>query len=169
MALQTMTLQPTARVTLRVALLALWLGLGASLVAAPLPGFAQSLRAISVTVDAVNADATLSVTLGSGQGETLRLAGITVPDCVREDATARLAGLTWGRVGFVEPDQPQRDAYGQLLGYLRVDGVLVNFLLVADGYAVPVDAPSRYAADLSAASDKARAGRLGVWSAACRG
>ena len=164
-----MMLHTTIGGATRVALVALWLALAASLLVAPRPGHAQSLRAIAVTVDAVYEDGILDVTLKSGQQETLRLAGIDVPDCVRNEAIARLEGLTWGRVAFLELDQPQRDASGQLNGYLRVDGVLLNLLLVTDGLAVPQSGSPRYAADLSAASDTAYAKRLGVWSAACQG
>lgn len=151
------------------ALLALWLGLGAALVGWPRPAFGQSLQSIAVrVVDVASADV-LVIALQSGQRATVRLAGISAPPCIQRDAIARVSGLALNKVVYLELAAQQRDAWGNLVGYVWVDTVMLNTLLVSEGLAAPAAGAARYQQNLDAAGYDASARLHGGWSTGCLG
>ncbi len=128
--------------------------------------FAQSSGAVSVTVRSVAGGGVLDVAFRDGRTARLRLAGIHVADCMSSRASDRLDGLARGRVDFLELDDQSGDIAGQLSGYVWVDGVMLNTLLVSEGYAVPRPSVtgSPYDEDLYAAAERASWSGLGLWS-----
>jgi len=75
--------------------------------------------------------------------------------------------LVEGHTVYLEFDQKERDNYERLLGYLYVDGVMVNALLVQEGYArVSLHPPNlKYASRLLGLQRKAWEERRGIWAA----
>jgi endonuclease YncB( thermonuclease family) len=147
--------------------LVLWLGLGALTLAWPRVALAQPLQSIVVTVTANHDGQLLDIAFRNGQRDVLRLAGIDVPACVRQEAIARTQELMAGRGTSLELTGQSRDDAGQLLGYLWIDAVMLNRLLVAEGYAAPAQGNWQYGESLRAAADGAQARGLGFWSRAC--
>ena len=158
------------------ALVALALGVGAcglrdrpDAVAGP-PGTA-------VVVRPVDGD-TVVVRIG-GAEEPVRLIGIDTPESVSQqrpvecfgpeakDRTAEL--LPPGTAVRLERDVEARDAYDRLLAYVTRadDGVLVNLLLVAEGYAESAPFPPNVAhqAELDRAMAAAKDEGRGLWPA----
>ena len=117
-----------------------------------------------------------------GREEPVRLIGIDTPESVAEDrpvecygpeAKQRTAELVPpGTVVRLERDVEARDRYDRLLAYVirDADDVLVNLLLVEEGYAESMSYPPNTArqAELDAAEAAARGARRGLW-AACGG
>jgi micrococcal nuclease len=124
---------------------------------------------------------TLVVDIG-GREEPVRLIGIDTPESVAEDRPVECFGpeakdrtaelLPVGTVVRLERDVEARDRYDRLLGYVirDADDLLVNLVLVADGYAESVSYPPNTArqAELDAAEATARGARRGLW-ASCGG
>jgi micrococcal nuclease len=112
-----------------------------------------------------------------GHEEPVRLIGIDTPESVAPDrpvecfgveAKARTAELLpRGTVVRLERDVEARDRYDRLLAYVvrEEDDVLVNLLLVEEGFAEAVAYPPNLAhqGDLDAAEVAARAARRGLW------
>ncbi len=155
--------------TVLVAVLALWLGLGAALVERPRPAFGQSMQSIAVRVIDVSSADVLVIALQSGQSATVRLAGISTPPCIQSDAIARASVLTLHKVVYLELAAQQRDSAGNLVGYIWVDSVMLNTLLVAEGLAAPAAGAARYQQNLDAAGYAASTRRRGGWSTGCLG
>jgi micrococcal nuclease len=123
---------------------------------------------------------TIDLRIG-GRDERVRLIGIDtpelhtdsgVPECFAVEASGFTAGeLPIGSEVRLERDVVGRDDYGRLLAYVyrRVDGVLINELVVARGYARPLtiapnDSLSRRFVGAAAAAEAAD---LGLWGT-CR-
>jgi micrococcal nuclease len=123
---------------------------------------------------------TIDLRIG-GRDERVRLIGIdtpelhtesSVPECFAVEALGFTAGvLAIGEEVRLERDVVGRDDYGRLLAYVyrRADDVLINELVVAQGFARPLTiAPN---ASLSrrfvAAAVAAEIADLGLWGA-CR-
>jgi micrococcal nuclease len=112
-----------------------------------------------------------------GQEESVRLIGIDTPESVAPDrpvecygaeAKARTAELLpEGTVVRLERDVEARDRYDRLLAYVvrDADDVLVNLVLVEEGYAEAIAYPPNVArqADLDRADADARAAGRGLW------
>ena len=119
---------------------------------------------------------TVVVEIG-GHEEPVRLIGVDTPESVARDrpverfgpeAKARTAELLPpGTAVRLERDVEARDRYGRLLAYVvRVqDGVLVNLLLVEEGFAESYRfAPNlAHQADFDAAEARARRDHRGLW------
>jgi micrococcal nuclease len=134
---------------------------------------------VGVVEGVVDGD-TVDLRIG-GRRERVRLIGIDtpelhidsgVPECFAVDANDFTAGeLPIGSEVRLERDVIGRDDYGRLLAYVyrRVDGVLINELLVARGYARPLTiAPNdSFSRRFAAAAVAAEAADLGLWGA-CR-
>jgi micrococcal nuclease len=115
----------------------------------------------------------------AGTEERVRLIGIDTPEsvsrqrpveCYGPEAKHRTAELLpAGTVVRLERDVEARDAYDRLLAYVtRVDdGVLVNLLLVSEGYADadPFPPNTAHQAEIARAQAEARSGRRGLWPA----
>jgi micrococcal nuclease len=101
----------------------------------------------------------------------VRLIGVDSPERDQEPfGTAAKAGLAAmlivGSVVQLEPDVEARDRYDRVLAYVWYQGRMINWLLVRDGWAVPLVFPPnvRYAEYFSAARDQARKDGRGLWS-----
>lgn len=111
---------------------------------------------------------TIVVRLDDGTEERLRYIGIDTPEKGRphaEEATRYNAGLVKGKTVLLEKDVSDRDRYGRLLRYVYVEGVMVNALLVANGYANAATFPpdvkhSNHFLDLERS---ARENEIGLW------
>lgn len=106
----------------------------------------------------------------AGLRASVRLIGIDAPEDEQQPqgdaATAALEALvTPGTTLQLERDRDPRDRYGRNLAYAWLDGVLLNWVLVRQGYAVSVRvAPNfRHAEALEAAEREARTERAGLW------
>lgn len=101
----------------------------------------------------------------------VRLIGIDAPERDQEPfgtaaASALAAMLPTGSRAHLEADVAPRDQYGRTLAYVWLDGVMVNWRMIRDGWAVPVVvAPNvQYVDFFRAARDRARRERRGLWS-----
>lgn len=120
---------------------------------------------------------TADVRIGA-EVERVRLIGINAPEsadprreveCFGPEAAAKAAELLRRQTVFLEadPTQGDRDRFGRLLRYLWLtDGRMVNYELVANGYAYEYtfDAPYRYQALFKAAESRAREQGRGLWA-----
>lgn len=134
-----------------------------------------SRAGIATVVHPVDGD-TIVVDL-DGREESVRLIGIDTPESVARDrpvecfgpeAKARTAELlSAGTVVRLERDVEARDRYGRLLAYVLRDGVLVNLLLVEEGFAESFAYPPNLAhqTELAQAEATARAAERGLWPA----
>ena len=114
-----------------------------------------------------------------GDEERVRFIGIDTPESVAQDrpvecygpeAKARTAELLpEGALVRLERDVEARDRYDRLLAYVirDADDVLVNLLLVQEGYAESIAYPPNVArqGDLDRAESEARAAGRGLWPA----
>ena len=112
-----------------------------------------------------------------GVEERVRLIGIDTPEsvdpnrpveCYGPEAKERAAALLpIGTVVRLERDVEARDKYGRLLAYVyrAQDDVLVNLVLVQEGYAESFPYPPNTAlqGELDRAEAEARAGGRGLW------
>lgn len=100
--------------------------------------------------------------------ERLNYAGIRTPykhEPFHNEARKRNSELVDGKKVRVRYDTPYRDRKGRLLGYVSVDGALVNETLVREGLAFVrlTTETTRFADRLLAAQVDARKHRRGVW------
>lgn len=112
-----------------------------------------------------------------GREESVRLIGIDTPEstapdrpveCFGPEAKARTATLLPpGTVVRLERDVEARDRYDRLLAYVtrERDGLLVNLLLVDEGFAEAISYPPNLAhqAELDRAEADARGAARGLW------
>ena len=141
--------------------------------AAPAP---RSPAAALLPVVGVTDGDTIKVRV-DGVTERIRLIGLDAPElkgneCWSQKASSRMQGLVQGRSVQLVPDptQADRDRYGRLLRHVVTeDGRLVAQVLIEGGFATEYTYAAAYEHRTAylAAQKRARAGRLGVWSAAC--
>lgn len=100
----------------------------------------------------------------------VRLIGIDAPDLQQQPwgqaAKARLETIIADKPVMLEFDVQDKDSFGRQLAYVWQDGVLVNELLVAEGYVLmlPRSPNNKYAQRLERAQEWARLmGRL-IWN-----
>ena len=100
----------------------------------------------------------------------VRLIGIDAPETSQKPfgaaATAALRSLlSIGARAQLEPDVEARDQYGRTLGYIWIDGRMVNWLLIRSGWAVLLTYPPnvQYVNDFRSGQQRAHAGQLGLW------
>ncbi len=101
----------------------------------------------------------------------VRLIGMDTPEAGQEPfgemATRALRDLIpIGSEVALEPDLEARDRYGRMLGYIWADGVMVNWTLVRQGYAVLLTYPPnvQYVDWLTSAQAAAREEGVGLWA-----
>ena len=147
----------------------LWLLTACALVSLPPIAQAQPVQTITVTVVAVDdSGERLDVVFRGGQRETVRLKGVRVLPCIREESLAEIRELTWARVVFLELSSNSRDPdTGHLAGYLWADAVMINEHLVARGLAAYTGEASRYQRGLRESGEAAQASRLGYHGRPC--
>jgi micrococcal nuclease len=93
--------------------------------------------------------------------------GTGAPECYSQEASARNRTLVDGKQVTLVADAEDRDKYERLLRYVYVDGVLVNEVLVQEGFATtmtiePNTGKQQLFVDTEAA---ARLAGAGLWSA----
>lgn len=99
--------------------------------------------AIAFVIRIVDGD-TVDVVWDNGIEDCIRLIGIDAPEKGEEgwkEASDFLEGTTLNRIVWVEKDEETRDHYNRYLGYIWVDGEMVNLILVEEGFAVPLEYP----------------------------
>lgn len=126
-------------------------------------------------VDVVDGD-TVRVALRGGRTETVRIIGVDTPEtkkpgtpvqCFGPEASAYTEARLAGRSVSLELDTEQRDRYGRLLAYVRVDGRRFDDDLLRLGYGRLLVIPpnDRYGRALLGAESEARRARRGLWQA----
>lgn len=114
-------------------------------------------------------------TFRTDSGDLVRLIGIDTPEkdgpyttneYYSKESIAFVTGLISGKMVYLQKDLSEVDQYDRLLRYVYLeDGMLLNRLLVAGGYAEAVSYPpdTKYAAVFNAAEEAARKAKLGIW------
>lgn len=118
---------------------------------------------------------TIEVSIG-GRRYTVRYIGVDTPEsvapgqpveCYGREASRRNRELVEGKTVLLEKDVSETDRYGRLLRYVWADGVMVNAVLVAEGYAQVATFPPdvKYVDLFRRLQEEARARGLGLWGA----
>lgn len=109
--------------------------------------------------------------LECGSAGRIRLIGVDAPELSQNPhgtaAKAALARLIPpGTTVTLEPDSTLRDRYGRQLAYLWIEGQLVNWRLVREGWALAYryEPDVRWAGPLELAEGRAREERRGLWA-----
>lgn len=104
-------------------------------------------------------------------GTRIRLIGMDTPEMRqapfgREARAALMDRIPVGTTVAIELDVEQRDRYDRVLGYVWSDGVLINWWLVRNGWAVLATYPPnvRYVDWFTRAQAEARAEARGLWA-----
>lgn len=137
-------------------------------------------QGLKVNVARVVSGQTLEVTTSSEQADTtrVRLVGIDAPDLQQQPwgraAKESLEAMIGGKPVLLELDVEEKDSFGRRLAYVWQDKVLLNELLVAQGYVLFVPrrtesesqaSPNRkYDQRLSRAQESARLMGQGIWN-----
>ncbi|MGH9893999.1 MAG: thermonuclease family protein, partial [bacterium] len=110
-------------------------------------------------------------TIECGRRGRVRLIGIDTPEADQEpfgsQATAALSALIQpGSVVQLERDVETRDRYDRLLAYVWSDGLMINWALVRQGWAVLLTFPLnvQYVDWLTDAERRARSEARGLWA-----
>ncbi|WP_121605973.1 thermonuclease family protein [Virgibacillus sp. Bac332] len=130
-----------------------------------------------VTIDRVVDGDTVKVQLPSGEIETVRLLLIDTPESVHPDKPVQPYGkeasdfaedtLKEGQTVTLEKGDPERDKYDRLLGYIWIDDVNFNQLMIEKGYArvaYVYEPNTKYLDELKTAEEKAEEKRSNIWS-----
>ena len=143
---------------------------------APAPAPTRRVAGALVPVVGVTDGDTIKVRVGSTT-ERVRLIGLDAPElkgdeCWAQKASSRMQSLVQSRsVRLVaDPTQDDRDRYGRLLRHVVTeDGRLAAQVLIEGGFAREYTYRTAYEhrGDYLAAEKRAKAKKLGVWSAAC--
>jgi len=133
-------------------------------------GLATSSAIVSKVVD--------GDTIKLSSGETVRYIGIDTPEtkdprrpvgCFGLEASQKNADLVLGKTVFMEKDVSETDRYGRLLRYVYLDGIMINELLVKEGYAVASDFPPdiKYSLQFHLSQAAAEQQLRGLWGEIC--
>lgn len=132
---------------------------------------------VAQVVRVVDGD-TISVTIDS-KNTKVRLIGINTPEtvdprrgveCFGKDASNKVKEiLKKGDVVYIQTDDSQQkyDSFGRLLGYVYTEkGILLNYLLVAEGYAheYTYKYPYMFSREFKEAERNARDQKRGLWA-----
>jgi len=77
-------------------------------------------------------------TLDLSNGDRIRFSGINTPEtgeCYYQEAKDALKSLVLGKEVYIESDRSDEGKYGRKLRYIYLDDVMINELLVENGYA----------------------------------
>jgi micrococcal nuclease len=124
-------------------------------------------------VDVVDGDTIKVLMDHDAQTYTVRYIGMDTPESTTQveyfgaEASAKNAHLVFGKTASLIKDISETDRYGRLLRYVIVDGLFINYELVAQGYANTASYPPDIACipTFQAAEQEARASSLGLWNA----
>lgn len=111
-------------------------------------------------------------------GDTIRYIGIDTPEtvhpnkpvmCYGKEASDKNTELVEGKIVELEKDISETDKYGRQLRYIWLDDVLVNELLVKEGYAHSSSYPPdvKYQSRFVEAQQLARKEQKGLWGSVC--
>lgn len=117
-------------------------------------------------------------TMKIDSGETIRYIGIDTPEtvhpskpvmCYGKEASNKNAELVEGKIVELEKDVSETDKYGRLLRYVWLGEVLINEVLLREGYAQSSSYPPdvKYQDRFVAAQQLAHEEQKGLWSSAC--
>jgi len=125
-------------------------------------------------VDVVDGD-TIKVLLDQdGKTYSVRYIGMDTPENTSQveyfgpEATAKNAEMVYGNTVTLIKDVSETDRYNRLLRYVLVDGIFVNYELVAQGYANTASYPPDIACipTFQSAEQQAAAAQIGFWALA---
>lgn len=108
-------------------------------------------------------------------GEKVRYIGINTPEtvdprkpveCFGKEAATKNKELVEGKLVQLEKDVSDKDQYGRLLRYVYINNVMINDLLVREGFANVSTYPPdvKYAAKFLESEKYARENKLGFWA-----
>ena len=114
-------------------------------------------------------------TIELADGQVVRYIGVDTPEtkhpnkaveCFGKEAAAQNEVLVSGKTVILEQDVSTTDRYGRLLRYVWVDGQLINWQLVRDGFAFAKSYPPDigYQSSFNLAQQSAREQQRGLWS-----
>jgi endonuclease YncB( thermonuclease family) len=117
-------------------------------------------------------------TIELSDGRRVRYIGIDTPEtvdpsqsvgCYGKEASDRNKALVEGKTVSLEKDVSETDRFGRLLRYVYLGDVMVNELLVVEGYAQASSFPPdvKYQDRFTAAQQQARAASRGLWGPVC--
>ncbi len=127
-------------------------------------------QGVKVKVERVVSGQTVEISNTQGP-ERLRLLGINAPDWRQEPhgaaAKEKLQQMVEGKLVLLEYDIKTQDNYGRQLGYIWLDGQLVQEVLVRDGYVLAASLwpNTKHEQRLDYAQKWARVQELGIWNA----
>lgn len=110
-----------------------------------------------------------------GTEERVRLIGVDTPESVHPDkekntefgttASNFSKELLTDKYVKIELDVQERDQYGRILAYVYLDDVMVNKILLQEGYAKVATYPPnvKYVDDFTAIQEEARNNKKGLW------
>lgn len=106
-----------------------------------------------------------------GKTYSVRYIGMDTPEITGQveyfgvEASAKNAEMVYGKTVTLVKDVSETDRYNRLLRYVLVDGVFVNYELVAQGYANTASYPPDTSCipTFQAAEQKASSEKLGLW------
>lgn len=101
----------------------------------------------------------------------VRLAGADAPeypkDCLSEQAKKRLDELIIGKK--VEIKVQGKDQFGRLIGFILLEDLLIDKILVEEGLATAIIDNPKYGSLLTSAQEEAQKTKRGIWSDKCLG
>ncbi|QQG43377.1 MAG: thermonuclease family protein [Candidatus Daviesbacteria bacterium] len=117
---------------------------------------------------------TIEVDLGNGNKKTVRYIGVDTPEtvdprksvqCFGKEASDKNRELVGNGTVGLEKDVSETDKYGRLLRYVYVGDLLINQLLVSEGYARASSYPPdiKYQDKFRTAEQQARTNNKGLW------
>jgi endonuclease YncB( thermonuclease family) len=104
-----------------------------------------------------------------GDGQRVRLIGANAPElgnCYAEDAKNKLSSLVLGKT--VRITDEKRDTYGRRMGLVYVGNILVNDVLIREGFARPDYTPNSQSEKLKNAYVEAKDNNRGIHSPVCK-
>lgn len=142
-------------------------------VPSPLPTPLDSLFTDTIVTNVIDGD-----TFTIEGGKVVRMIGMDTPEtvhpskpvqCYGKEASAKTTELIEGQKVRLEKDVSETDKYKRLLRYVWKDGVLINELLVKEGYAQSSSYPPdvKYQDKFVAAQKEARDSQRGLWGSVC--
>ena len=103
----------------------------------------------------------------NGTEERVRLIGVDTPESVHPDEEKNTEFGTTASNFSKEllTDKQERDQYGRILAYVYLDDVMVNKILLEEGYAKVATYPPnvKYVDDFTAIQEEARNNKKGLW------
>lgn len=120
---------------------------------------------------------TVEVKLSNGDIETIRLLLIDTPESVHPEKKEQPYGkessnfakktLKEGKKAQLEKGSPERDKYGRLLGYIWIDNINFNQLMIEKGYAriaYVYEPNTKYLNEFEKVEKQAKDNKVNIWS-----